>query len=82
MQCTSLLGRVLDGIDRVNHNFLWDPMENQRKMHWVGWKKVTKIKEEGGIGLQMARGRNIALLTKLNWRLHTEQDSLWARVLK
>ena len=82
MQCAALPGRVLDGIDRVNRNFLWGTTENQRKVHWVGWQKVTRAKEDGGVGLQTARGRNIALLAKLNWRLHTEQDMLWARVLK
>ena len=82
MQCAALPRRVLDGIERVNRNFLWGSMDNQRKMHWVGWQKVTRAKEEGGLGLQTARGRNIALLAKLNWRLHTEQDMLWARVLK
>ena len=66
MQCAFLSSRVLDGIDWVNHNFLWDTTENQRKMHWVGWQKVTKMKEEGGLGLQTARGRNTALLAKLN----------------
>ena len=38
MQCTALPGRVLDGIDRVNRNFLWGTTENQRKVHWVGWE--------------------------------------------
>ena len=33
MQCAALPGRVLDGIDRVNRNFLWGTTENQRKMH-------------------------------------------------
>uniref|UniRef100_A0A7N2M5G8 Uncharacterized protein n=1 Tax=Quercus lobata TaxID=97700 RepID=A0A7N2M5G8_QUELO len=66
VKCATLPGRVLDGIDRVNRNFLWGSTENQRKMHWVGWQKVTRAKEEGGLGLQTARGRNIALLAKLN----------------
>ena len=51
-------------------------------MHWVEWQKVTRTKEEGGLGLQTTGGRNTSLLAKLNWRLHTEQDMLWARVLK
>ena len=76
MQCAALMGRVLDGIDLVNRNFLWGTTENQRRMHWVGWQKVTRTKEEGGLGIQTARGRNTALLAKLNWRLHTEQDML------
>lgn len=43
---------------------------------------MTQPKVEGGLSLQSAKGRNLALLTKLNWRLHTENESLWARVLK
>ena len=50
-------------------------------MHWVGWQKLTRSKEEGGLGPQSSRGRNVALLTKLNWRFHTEKETLWAQVL-
>ena len=48
----------------------------------MGWKKVTKSKEEGGLGLKSAKGRNIALLAKLNWRLHVEKEALCAKVLR
>ena len=43
---------------------------------------MTKPKEEGGLGLQTAKGRNVALLSKLNWRFHTEGEAPWVRVLK
>lgn len=82
MQCTHLPNRILEGIDQVNRNFLLGTSEQARRMHWVGWDKITKPKVEGGLGLQLAKGRNVALLAKLNWRFHTESDSLWARVLK
>ena len=82
MQGIYLPGRILDGIDRVNRNFLWGSSEYTRKIHWVGWQKVTKPKDEGGLGLQEAKGRNTALLAKLNWRFHTEEEALWVRVLK
>ena len=82
MQCTKLLGRILDWLDRVNRNFLWRIIETAKRIHWVGWQKVTRTKEEGGLGLQAAKGRNTALLAKLNWRLHMERDdALWAQVL-
>ena len=45
-------------------------------MYWVGWKKFTRPKDEGGLGLQTAKGRNTALLAKLNWRSHTEDKAL------
>ena len=67
MQSNLLPGKVLDGIDRVNINFLWGSTKNKGKMHWVGWRKVTRPKDEGGLGLQTAKGRNTVLLAKLNW---------------
>ena len=82
MQGTYLPGRILDGINRVNRNFLWGSLETTRKIHWFGWQKVTNSKEEGGLSLQEVKGRNTALLAKLNWRFHTEEDALWVRVLK
>lgn len=82
MQCNLLLTRILEGIDRVNRSFLWGSSELARKVHWMGWEKVTQPKVEGGLGLQSAKGRNLVMLTKLNWRFHTESESLWARVLK
>ena len=50
-------------------------------MHLVGWEKVIRPKEEGGLGIQLARTKNIALLAKLNWRMYHENEALWARVL-
>ena len=43
---------------------------------------MTKPKEERGLGLQTAKGRNVALLSKLIWRFHTEGEALWVKVLK
>ena len=82
MQSAFLLERILSGIDKVNRNFLWGSLDAGWKIHWVGWQKVTKPKEEGGLGFQTAKGRNTALLAKLNWRFHSDQDALWTRVLR
>nr|XP_023914532.1 uncharacterized protein LOC112026083 [Quercus suber] len=81
MQCTALPKKLLDNIDRVNRNFLWGSTDDAKKVHRVGWHKVTKPKEEGGLGIQAAKGRNQALLVKLNWRFRMEKDALWVRVL-
>ena len=47
----------------------------------VSWKKITKPKREGCLGIYATKAKNIALLAKLNWRLMTETSSLWAKVL-
>ncbi|KAL0012214.1 hypothetical protein SO802_007322 [Lithocarpus litseifolius] len=36
MQSSMLPGKVLEGMDRVNRNFLWGSSDNNKKMHWVG----------------------------------------------
>ena len=66
MQCSQLPGKILDGIDQVNQNFLWNSSTNKKSMHWVGWKKVTTPKDVGRLGIQAAKGRNTALIAKLN----------------
>lgn len=40
-----------------------------------------KPKEEGGLGIQASKAKNIALLAKLNWRMYQDQGAPWARVL-
>ena len=50
-------------------------------MHMVGWSKIVKSKDERGLGIQEARAKNIALLSKLNWRMYHDQDALWAKVI-
>lgn len=82
MQCMALPKKLLDDIDRVNHNFLWRSSESSKRTHWVGWHKVTKAKEKAGLGIQSARGRNQALLAKLNWRFWMENDAVWEKVLR
>ena len=57
MQYYYLPGRILEGMDRVNRNFLWDTTESVKKTHWVGWHKVVKPKKKGGLRLQAARGK-------------------------
>lgn len=41
MQCNMLPRKILKEIDRVNRNFLWGSLENSKKMHWVGWRKIA-----------------------------------------
>ena len=61
MQCSYLPDRILQGVDHVNKNFLWGLTDTVKKMHWVGWHKVTKLKSEGGLGLQTAKGKEYCI---------------------
>ena len=81
IQCVALLAKVLNSVDRLSRNFLWGSLEGKKRLHLVSWKKITKPKKDGGLGIQATKAKNVANLAKLNWRLHTKSSSPWARVL-
>ena len=70
MQCAALPLKITQSVDRLCRNLIWGTMDSKRKLHLVSWKKITKPKKEGGLGLQSAKERNLALLAKLNWCFH------------
>ena len=83
-QCITLPSIILQGVDKFIWNFLWGSSKSKKnkiKLHLIGWNEITKPKEEGGLGIQVAKPKNIVLLAKLNWRFHLEKSSLWVRVL-
>ncbi|XP_065632397.1 uncharacterized protein LOC136068763 [Quercus suber] len=47
MQCTYIPNKILEGVDRVNRNFLWGLSESAKKIHWVGWQKIWKAAKKG-----------------------------------
>ena len=81
MQCSILPPKIIKCVDKLNQYFLWGSTENKKKIHMVNWKKVTKPKKDGALGLEAAKEKNTTLLAKLNWRMHHEKESLWTRVL-
>ncbi|KAL9228137.1 hypothetical protein vseg_003749 [Gypsophila vaccaria] len=43
---------------------------------------VTEEKKERGLGLRSMRQVNVAFMAKLGWRMLSEPNPLWARVLR
>ncbi|KAG7615876.1 Ribonuclease H domain [Arabidopsis thaliana x Arabidopsis arenosa] len=73
---------LLDDLDKVARSFLWGSTSEKRKQHLISWKRVCTPKQEGGLGIKRAQDMNKALLAKLGWRLLTDHQSLWARILR
>ena len=81
MQGEALPIHLCEKLDKIIRDFLWGSTREKKKLHLVGWSKIIKPKEEGGLGLQAAREKNLALLANLNLRMYKEKEALWANVI-
>ncbi|KAI8570479.1 hypothetical protein RHMOL_Rhmol01G0037200 [Rhododendron molle] len=67
----------------LNINFLWGDSPDKKKIHLVKWDEVCKSKDRGGLGIKKARNQNMAILTKLGWKIsNQEEGGLWAAILR
>jgi hypothetical protein len=71
-----------DDLSQIIRDFWWGDEFERRKVHWLGWEKMTKPKIQGGIGFGDLRIFNQALLAKQAWKLLEHPESLYARLLK
>ncbi|XP_074304974.1 uncharacterized protein LOC141639890 [Silene latifolia] len=67
--------------DDLGMRFLWGGDQDNQALSLVSWDMVTKEKDNGGLGLRSMRQVNTAFMAKLGWRLLSEPNALWARVL-
>lgn len=61
--------------------FWWSQQDNEHKMHWLSWEKLTLAKGEGGLGFRDIHVLNVAMLAMQGWRLFMSPDSLCAPIL-
>ena len=66
MQRVALPTHFCDKLDKISRDFLWGLWNEKRRMHLAGWEKIIRPKDEGDLGIESARAKNIALLEKLN----------------
>lgn len=66
---------------RILKNFLWGENGEKNKISWISWENFCRSKKEGGLGVKDWGKFNLALLGKWRWRLLTEKDSLWAKII-
>lgn len=82
MQTAKLPRSTCDDIDKKTRRFIWGGNDESRKIHLLSWETLQKDRDNGGISIRSARQINAAFLTKLGWRVLTEPNALWSRVLR
>ena len=51
MQGEALPIHLCEKLDKINRDFLWGSTREKKKLHLVGWSKIIKPEEEGGLGI-------------------------------
>lgn len=82
MQSAKIPRNVCEEIDRKTRKFIWGGDEDRRKTHLLSWETLQKPRQHGGIGIRSAQQANDAFLTKLGWRVLSEPNALWSRVIR
>lgn len=68
-------------LDRIQRNFWWNKNHEGKGFFPKKWDVVAKPKALGGLNIKKTADLNNALLTKLAWRMLTEKDAEWVKIL-
>jgi hypothetical protein len=82
MSCYKIPDGCCREIEGMLAKFWWGTDERQRKVHWLSWKNLGKVKNKGGMGFRGFEEFHQALLGKQCWRIISNQDSLFAKNFK
>ncbi|BAS94481.1 Os05g0469900, partial [Oryza sativa Japonica Group] len=70
---------TIEAIDKRRHAFLWSGEDScHGSKCLVAWDLVCKSKSLGGLGIKNLHSQNICLLTKMIYRLFS-QNSPWTK---
>ena len=69
MQTMALPKTVCNTLDKMNRDFIWGDTNTSKKVHLVNWNTLCKPKNLGGLGLREDYNNNLAMLSKLGWKV-------------
>ncbi|XP_059450878.1 uncharacterized protein LOC132181647 [Corylus avellana] len=69
-------------LDKAFKKFWWGfPSSKTRNLSLKSWNSICTPKVFGGLGIRRMKDVNLALISKLGWKLLTGSDSLWVSQL-
>ncbi|KAK9750955.1 hypothetical protein RND81_02G232300 [Saponaria officinalis] len=70
---------VVQRIDSICRNYLWDGSSDYMRVPMVSWDRVCCPKDEGGLGIRYSVTWNVAMVGKLVWWVYSKPNSLWVK---
>ncbi|KAF5458555.1 hypothetical protein F2P56_022578 [Juglans regia] len=80
MSCFKLPSNLCSELESMMARFWWVQKHEERKVHWVSWKKMCQSKSVGGMSFKELDTFNMALLAKQAWRLLQNEESLFHKI--
>ncbi|CAL9009540.1 unnamed protein product [Prunus brigantina] len=77
LSCFKCPPQVIKEMNRCCRSFFW----GKEGTPPVAWKDVCMPKDQGGLGVKMAKFFNLAALAKLGWICITDQSNWWVKVV-
>jgi hypothetical protein len=70
-------------LDRTFKNFWWGfPSKKSKNLSLKAWDSICTPKALGGLGIRKMKEVNLALISKIGWKLLNNSDSLWVSQLQ
>nr|XP_027120381.1 uncharacterized protein LOC113737334 [Coffea arabica] len=82
MSCFKLPKGLCKAVSAKIARFWWGGGEQENKVHWVRWSKLSEVKGKGGMGFRDLEASNLAMLAKQIWRIVINPNLLVSKVLK
>lgn len=81
MQSQLLPVHICSSIDKINRDFLWGSTDEQRKTHLLNWDTINLPRDKCGLNIRTARENNLAILSKLGWKIVNNDKAPWCQAL-
>ncbi|XP_026414361.1 uncharacterized protein LOC113310013 [Papaver somniferum] len=82
MSFTEFPDKTLAKMDRLQRDFWWNKSDQKNRVYSKDWKSICIPKSQGGLGLRNPKKFNVSMLTRLTWRVISNPNALWVKVLK